>query len=138
MMHTLAHSENRQLYYLSLEFMSPKDSERAMKRNLVTKIKLQEKIILKDQLMSLKATGTRETQSFAMKIGKKIKYDKEEIMGKVVRFIMNIKIEDALKDVKQEKDKVKRDQDKLDNVVRPSTIAAKEYRKLVKNKVENN
>ena len=70
MMHTLAHSENRNIYDLSLEFMDPRGSERAMKRSLNSKIKLQEKVILKDQLMSLKTVGTNETQAFVIKIGK--------------------------------------------------------------------
>ena len=76
--------------------------------------------------------GTNETQSFALKIGHKIKYNREKVMGRVVKFEMNLKIEDANRDIKNEKENLRRKQDELDAVVRPSTIAGREYRRLVK------
>ena len=90
------------IYNLSLEFMDPKGAEWAMKRCLNSKVKLQEKIILKDQLMCLKKIGTNETQCLALKIGKKIKFDRETVMERVIRFVMSLKIEDADKDIKFE------------------------------------
>ena len=69
--------------------MNPPDSERAMKRFLKTKLRLQERTILKDQLLSLKTVGTNETQSFAVKICKKIKSDGDKVEDKVVNYIMN-------------------------------------------------
>ena len=104
-MHTPAQSDYRAIYNLSMEFMDPQGAEWTMKTNLKSKIKLQNKTILKDQLICLKNVGTNETQCLAMKIGKKIKYNKEQVMERIVKFVMNIKIEDAIKDIQNEKEK---------------------------------
>ena len=85
MIHAPAHPDDRRIFHLSMEFMQPEVAERAMKRNLDLKMKLQEKILLKDQLMCLKSVGTNEVQSLAMKICKKIKSDQHGANGCVFR-----------------------------------------------------
>ena len=52
-MHTPAPQDR--LFDLSLEFMDPLGSERAMRRSLGSKLKLQDKYILKDKLICLKS-----------------------------------------------------------------------------------
>ena len=137
-MHSPAQSDYRAIYNLSMEFMDPQGAEWAMKTNLKSKIKLQNKTILKDQLICLKNVGTNETQCLAMKIGKKIKYNKEKVMERLVKFVMNIKIEDAIKDIQNDKEKVKKQEEELGKIVRPNTIAGKEFRKYAKSEIEKN
>ena len=123
MIHTPAHREyRRNIYDLSLEFMNPTSSERAMRKSLESKTNVQEKILLKDRMMSLKNIGTNEVQSLAAKVTKKIKYNKENVTERIVKFIMNIKVEDILKDIEDAKTKSTRDQKSLDEIVRPSLI----------------
>ena len=138
MIHTPARQDFREIFNLSQEFMQPKDAERAMKRNFLSKFKLQEKIILKDRLSCLKYIGSNETQSFAQKICNKIKYDREDVMERVVKFIMNLKVEDALKDIKEEKEKVRKAEEEVNAIFRPSTVAGIEYNKFVKENLEYN
>ena len=101
MIHTPAHSDDRRIFHLSLEFMQPEVAERAMKRNFNSKLKLQEKILLKDQLMCLKKVGTNEVQSFATKICKKIKFDKDETAAKLIKYVMNLKIDDVKREIER-------------------------------------
>ena len=137
-MHTPAHQDYGQLYDLSMEFMDPEGAERAMRRSLKSKIKLQDKIILKDQMMCLKSVGTNEVQCAASKIAKKIKFDREGIMMRLITFIMKMKIEDINRDIEEEKFLSEKNQTNLDEFVRPNTVAASVYRKIVKNKLEDN
>ena len=99
---------------------------------------MQEKIIFKDQMMCLKNVGTDEVQCLAEKVTKKIKYDKVEITDKIIKFIMNIKINDINKEIDEEKPSIKKIQDALDDIVRPKTIVAHAYRSCVKKELEDN
>ena len=103
MMHAPAHQDHRTIYDLSLEFMNPISSERAMRKSLESKINLQEKILLKDRMMCLKNQGTNEVQSLAMKMSKKIKHNKENVTERIIKFIMNIKVDDIMKDIEEAK-----------------------------------
>ena len=100
-MHTPAHSDDQRIFHLSMEFMQPKAAERLMKRNLDSKLKLQEKILLKDQLMCLKTVGTNEVQSLVIKICKKIRVDKDKSAEKLIKYIMNLKIDDVKKEIEE-------------------------------------
>ena len=80
MLHTSALSDDREICYLSLEYMDPEGAEWAMKKCLAVKFKFHEKTILKDQLFSLKYFGTNEAQCLASKVRRKIKYDKEKVV----------------------------------------------------------
>ena len=83
-MHTPAHQDYGEIYNLSLEFMDPRGAERAMRRCLKSKLQVQNKIILKDQMMCLKGIGTNEIQCGAIKISNKIKHDKEKVMQRII------------------------------------------------------
>ena len=91
-------------------------------------------------LVILKALGiiSNEAQSFAAKVAAKIKYDKEKAAERVLAFIMNIKIEDAAKDVENEKERSKKVQHELEEIVRPRTIAGMEFKKLERSNLESN
>ena len=136
MNHTPAQSSHRKIFDLSLEFMDPQGAERAMTKNLESKLKVQSKIILKDQMMCLKHTGSDEVQSLASKVVKKIRFNKNEVSARIINFIMNLKIEDIRKDIKEEKCKVTKNQKELDDIVRPKTIVSNEYRTYVKKNSE--
>ena len=133
-MHTPAPQD--QIHNLSMEFMNPLGAERAMRKSLKSKLTIQEKILLKDQMMCLKEIGTDEIQNVACKVSKKIKYDKNIVMDRIIKFIMKLKIGDILKDIEEEKYNSERYREQLDVIVRPKTIAAREYRKYVKYKLE--
>ena len=75
-MHTPACLDYREIYGLSLEFIDPGGAEWAMRRNLKSKIRHKENIILRDQLNSLRAVGTNEVQCLALKMCSKIRYEK--------------------------------------------------------------
>ena len=51
---------------------------------------------------------------------------------------MKLKIDNIKKEIEQVKDTSERDKKRVDEVVRPSTIAANEFRSYVKNELENN
>ena len=116
--------------------MDPQGAERAMTKNLESKLKVQSKIILKDQMMCLKHTGSDEVQSLASKIVKKIRFDKDEVSARIINFIMKLKIEDISKDIEEEKCEVTKNQKVLDDIVRPKTIVSKEYRTYVRQELE--
>merc|ERR1711954_309719 len=109
-----------------------------MKRNLNLKMKLQEKILLKDQLMCLKSVGTNEVQSLVRKICKKIKFDKDKTASKLIKYIMNLKIDDVKREIVEKENYVRNSTDMLNKIVRPTTIAGDEYKHLVKYRLENN
>ena len=138
MIHTPAHHDHKKIFDLSAEFMQPMAAERAMRKNLKSKINLQQRIIVRDQMNCLKHIGTDEVQCIADKVSKKIKYDDENIKERIVKFIMNIKIDDARRDIEEAKIKVEKSKEELDNYVRPNTIAEIEYRKYVRRELENN
>ena len=121
-----------------MEFMDPEGTEWAMKRNLKSKIKIQEKVLLKDQLICLKGIGSNKAQCFAFKICKKIKHDKEKAIERVLNFIMNMKIEDAKRDIENDKKLQKEEQHEFEKSVRPNTFVGREYSKVVKRKLETN
>ena len=123
MIHTPARKDCRVIYDLSLEFMDPEGAERAMKKHFHSRSKLQEKILLKDQLMGLRGIGTNEAQSFALKVGKKIKHNRDNIMHKVVKYIMNLKVANVMEDIAEEKENVRKNEEHLNKVVRPNTLA---------------
>ena len=87
---------------------------------------------------SEKTKGTNEVQSLAEKVTKKIKYNKENVIERIVKFIMNIKVEDILKDIEDAKIMSTRDQKSLDEIVRPNTVVAGEFRSYIRNKLERN
>ena len=89
---TPAQAGHRLIYDLSNEFTDPRGAERAMRRSLNSKIKLQNQIIVKDQFQGLRNVGTDEIQNFTMKVMKKVKHDREEVEAKIIKFIMNIKL----------------------------------------------
>ena len=49
---------------------------------------------------------------------------------------MNLKIEDVKRDIEESKTVVEKEKKVLNIIVRPNTIVAKEYRTLVKSKLE--
>ena len=138
MLHTPALRDDREIYYLSMEFMDLKGTELAMKKCLTSNVKFQYNTILKDQLISLKNIGTNETQCFARKVGNKIKHNKEKVMERVVKFIMNLKIKDTMKDLQSQRKTIKERQEEVDRIVRPGTYVNTKYKTCVKTKLENN
>ena len=74
--------------------------------------------------MKISTIGTNETRSFAAKIGRKIKFDRNQIVEKIIRFVMNLKIEDVKRDIESEKERSKLCHRELDKIVRPQTISA--------------
>ena len=133
MIHTPAHRDHRIIYDLSLEFMDPPSSERAMRKSMQSKLNLQEKILLKDQMMCLKDIGTNEIQSMAIKVSKKIRHNKESVIKRIVKYMMKIKVEDVKKDIEEARKRSSEDQESLDEIVRPKTVVAHEYRQYLKN-----
>ena len=103
-----------------------------------SKLNLQEKIMLKDQMMCLKDIGMNEVQSLVMKVSKKIRHCRESVIERTIKYIMKIKVEDVLKDIEEAKLKSTYDQDSLDKIVRPTTVGALEYRRYLKNVLEKN
>ena len=69
------------VYNLSLEYMHPESAEWAMRKNLQSKIKLQEKITMKDQFRTLKTARTNDIQCFTVKVFIKVTY-------RIIRFII--------------------------------------------------
>ena len=138
MFHTPAHPDCEAIHNLSLEFMDPLGAERAMKKSLQSKLKYQEKIIMRDQFICLKNVGTNEVRCFAIKVCNKIKFNKEETMKRIIKFLMNIKIADVTEDLEKEKTNVQNDKNKLENIVRPNTFAGRAYREYVKTSLEKN
>ena len=120
------------------EFTQPLVAERAMRRSLKSNIKYQEKIIIKDQMMCLKHVGTEEVQCFALKVCKKIKNDEEENMKRIITFLMNLKVDDAKKEVDEAKYNLDREKEKLREVVRPNTMVEIEYQKHVRKTLQHN
>ena len=51
---------------------------------------------------------------------------------------MKMKIDDLIEDLEENKEESLRIQAELDKIVRPQTVAAKEYRRYVKEELENN
>ena len=138
MLHTPAQLDCEEIYNLSLEYMDPEGTEWAMKNSLQAKLKLQDKVILKDEFMCLKNVGTNEIQCSALKMCNKVKFEKEKVVQKIVKFVMNIKIDDVNRDILNEKRNVQLQKKNMDNIVRPNTFAGKLYRKCVKNRLEQN
>ena len=136
MSHTPAPSDYRVFYNLSMEFMEPQVAEWAMKKYFRSKMKLQEKTILKDKLICLKDIGTNEVQCFAIKISNKVRYDKNSAVKRTIKYIMNKKIEDILRDIEDEKEVVSREKERLNKVVKPNTIVGKEFNYYVKSRLE--
>ena len=123
MIHTPAHHDDRKLYHLSLEFMQPEVVEREMQRNLHMKMKLQERILLKDQMMCLKSAGTNEIQSLARKVCKKLKYDKDVTASKIIKYIMRIKIDDVQREIEENKILVNNFKPNFNKIVRKETLS---------------
>ena len=141
MMHTPAHRDyrdHRRIYDLSMEFMDPPSSELAMRRSLKSKQNFQDKILLKDKMMCLRNIGTNEVQCLAVKISKKISHNKENIIDRIIKFIMNIKVEDIKKDVEAAREKSIEDKQALNEVINPNTVAASEYKYYVNRELEMN
>ena len=103
MIHTPALQGHTIIFDLSTEFMDPLGAEWAMRKSLRSRLKMQEKILLKDQMMCLKEVGTDEIQNVACKVAKKIKHNKENVQERIIRFIMKLKIEDIFKDIDEKK-----------------------------------
>ena len=74
---------------------------------------IQEKILLKDQMMCLKDIGSDEIQNVACKVSKKIKH------------------------IDEKRNKLEGNRKQLDMIVNPKTIAAREYRRHVKHELES-
>ena len=137
MNHTPAQPGRRKIFDLSLELMDPLGAERAMTKSIESKLKVQSKIIFKDQMMCLKKVGSDEVQSLAMKITKKIRFNKSETAARIINFIMKLKIEDVNQEIEEEKSKVKQNQSTLNKFVRPHTFVAHEFSQYEKEELEN-
>ena len=58
-------------------------------------------------------------------------------MKRIISFLMKMKIDDLIEDLEENKEESLRIQAELDKIVRPQTVAAKEYRRYVKEELEN-
>ena len=83
------------IYSLADEYMHPSDVEMAMKRNLVSQQRLQNKTLSRNELNRLTDYGTNEVFHAANKLVSQFKNNKEEVQSKIIHFVMRLKLNDA-------------------------------------------
>ena len=138
MNHAYAHKPSDFITNLSNEFMHPSDAERAMRKCLNSRLKLQNRTITRDELQRLDKTGTNDVTNLTKNILKKINNDKQKVEAKLIEFLMKIKLDDANKDLDKIKSIAEKDKECLDKIVRPGTVARIEYEVFTKKDTDIN
>ena len=91
---------------LSLEYTHVEDVDRAVKRYLGSKTRLQNKVIARDELDKLKNIGTNDVVNTARKLKVKVKNDPLRIEKNIAQFLMKTKLKDADMEVDKAKKSV--------------------------------
>ena len=120
---------------LANEYIHPEDVQTAMRNNLVSQLKLQNKTLTRNELNRLKIHGTNEVVHAAKKLVSQFKNDKEEIQKKIVNFVMKLKLNDSNIEVEKAKKVAKYNKEELDKIARSGTIARNIFDKSLKKEI---
>ena len=95
MIQTPAARKMNAIFNLANEYMHPRGVEMAMRKNMFSQIKLQNRILTRNELGKLKTYGTNDAYSLARSISQNIADNAKKFIKKIVHFIMELKLSDA-------------------------------------------
>ena len=126
------------ILYLANEYMHPRDVAKAMKNNLNSQLRLQDKTIARNELNRLHRAGTNDVFHASRSILKQVRNDKGKVEENIVAYLMRLKISDANKELDKAKEIAAVNYKNLNSVTRPGTFARREYDNLVKVELKKN
>ena len=137
-MYQASASSKAKIRDLANEYIHPGDVDQAMRMNLFSQLRVQEKTIARNGLNRLSQIGTNDVVNTARKMVKQIRNNRATIEDKLVKFMMKMKIDDAEKELDKAKKAADDDKKYLDKIVCPGTIAREHYNEIIKEERERN